>query len=59
MAWTCNSGKYDEGLARNLRGSNETLRATSVEDPGSRILCLFYPWIRDMGWVKSQDPDPG
>jgi hypothetical protein len=23
------------------------------------IRCLFYPWIRDPGWVKSQDPDPG
>ncbi len=27
--------------------------------PGSRIRCLFGPWIRDPGWVKSQDPDPG
>jgi hypothetical protein len=26
---------------------------------GSRIRCLFDPWIRDPGWVKSQDPDPG
>jgi hypothetical protein len=22
------------------------------------IRCLFDPWIRDLGWVKKQDPDP-
>jgi hypothetical protein len=21
--------------------------------------CLFDPWIRDPGWVKNQNPDPG
>ncbi len=27
---------------------------------GSRIRCLFDPWIRDAGWVKyRQDQDPG
>jgi hypothetical protein len=26
---------------------------------GSGIRCLFDPWIRDPGWIKSQDPDPG
>jgi hypothetical protein len=26
---------------------------------GSGIRCLLDPWIRDPGWVKSQDPDPG
>jgi hypothetical protein len=26
--------------------------------PGSGILCLFDPWIRDPGWYN-QDPDPG
>jgi hypothetical protein len=26
--------------------------------PGSGILCLFDPWIRDLGWVKSRS-DPG
>ncbi len=25
----------------------------------SGIRCLFDHWIRDPGWVKSQDPDPG
>jgi hypothetical protein len=24
-----------------------------------RIRCLFDPWIRDPGWVKKQDQDPG
>jgi hypothetical protein len=28
-------------------------------ESGSGIRCLFDPWIRDPGWVKSQDPDPG
>ncbi len=27
--------------------------------PGSGIRCLCDPWIRDPGWVKSKDPDPG
>jgi hypothetical protein len=31
----------------------------SVADPGSGIRCLFDPWIRDPGWVKNQNPDPG
>jgi hypothetical protein len=26
---------------------------------GSGIRCLFDPWIRDPGWIKSWDPDPG
>ncbi len=26
---------------------------------GSGIRCLFYPWIREPGWVKNQYPDPG
>jgi hypothetical protein len=36
---------------------------TSVADPGSGIRCLFDPWIRDPGWVKSgsgiRDKNPG
>jgi hypothetical protein len=32
--------------------------ATPPTDPGSGA-SFFYPWIRDPGWVKSQDPDPG
>jgi hypothetical protein len=24
-----------------------------------RIRCFFDPWVRDPGWVKNQDPDPG
>jgi hypothetical protein len=27
-------------------------------DPGFVIRC-FDPWIRDPGWVKSEDPDRG
>jgi hypothetical protein len=30
-----------------------------IRDPGSGIRCLFDPWIRDPGCVKSQDLDPG
>jgi hypothetical protein len=26
---------------------------------GSGSRCLFDPWIRDLGGVKKQDPDPG
>ncbi len=26
---------------------------------GSGIRCLFDAWIRDPGWVKNKDPDPG
>ncbi len=26
---------------------------------GYGIRCLFDCWIRDTGWVKNQDPDPG
>jgi hypothetical protein len=25
---------------------------------GYGIRCLFYPWIRDTGWAKNQDPGP-
>jgi hypothetical protein len=28
-----------------------------IRDPGSGA--YFDPWIRDPGWVKNQDPDPG
>jgi|688.fasta_scaffold1326349_1 hypothetical protein len=26
---------------------------------GYGIRCLFDPWIRDPGWIKKQDTDPG
>ncbi len=29
----------------------------AILTPGSGIRCLFDPWIRDPGWLKSQDPD--
>jgi hypothetical protein len=35
------------------------LTSVADPDPGSGIGCLFYPWIRDPGWVESQHPDPG
>jgi hypothetical protein len=34
-------------------------RNISVADPDLGSGCLFDPWIRDLGWVKYQDPDPG
>jgi hypothetical protein len=30
-----------------------------IQDPGSRIRCLFDTWIWDLGWVKSPDPGSG
>ncbi len=38
MAWTCNSDKYDEGLARNVRGSIETLRVTCLNFEGNTFI---------------------
>jgi hypothetical protein len=42
-------------------GGAAGIRDISVADPdpGSGIRCLFDPCIRDLGWVKKQDPDPG
>jgi hypothetical protein len=34
-------------------------RRVADPDRGSGIRCLFDPWIRDPGWAKHQDPDPG
>jgi hypothetical protein len=36
--------------------SNSLLKS-SVADQGSSA--VLTPWIRDPGWVKNQDPDPG
>jgi hypothetical protein len=33
------------------------IRIRVLFNPGIRG--LFNPWIRDPGWVKSHDPDPG
>jgi hypothetical protein len=32
---------------------------TLTQCSGTGIRYLFDPWIRDPGWVKNQDPDPG
>ncbi len=59
------------GLQLTLPSDTHILGAQecSVEDPdtgsgaflasGSGIRCLFGLWIRDQGWVKSKDPEPG
>ncbi len=31
----------------------------SLSEAVFRIRCLFDPWVRDPGWVKSQDPGSG
>jgi hypothetical protein len=33
--------------------------AFSVADPDPGSGAFFNPWIREPGWVKSQDPDRG
>jgi WD40 repeat protein len=41
-------------------GAHEILsRPTQCCVSGSGIRCLFDPWIRDLGWVKKLDLDPG
>jgi hypothetical protein len=37
----------------------ETGTSKQCYGSGSGIWCLFDPWIRNPGWVKNQDPDPG
>ncbi len=32
---------------------------SNVADPDPGSGGLFDPWVRDPGWLKSQDPDPG
>jgi serine/threonine protein kinase len=39
--------------------TEENAKICPVLRSGSGIRCLFDPGIRDPGWVKSQDPDPG
>jgi hypothetical protein len=50
-------------LSNHMVRSEIWIRYTMVSvadpDPGSGIRCLFNPWIRDPGWVKSQDRNPG
>ncbi len=45
------------GLGVKLGHTNNS----QIQCCGSRfeIRCLFDPWIRDPGWLKNQDPNPG
>jgi hypothetical protein len=57
-------GGEGRGLVRALVETGEgapcmAALAGIVGDPGFGIRCLFDPWIRDPGWEKNQDPDPG
>jgi hypothetical protein len=52
---TTEYGKIGSGYRTNLKA----LLRIRIGDPGSGIRCLFDPWIRDPGWVKSKDSDPG
>jgi hypothetical protein len=45
-------------IRKETNAAVNTLRIR-IRDLGSGIRCLFDPWIRDPGWVKSQDPDLG
>ncbi len=40
-------------------GEPDPIRIRSVADPDPESGAFFTPRIRDPGWVKSQDPDPG
>jgi hypothetical protein len=50
-------------MKMNIREHTETRKMFMISvanlDRGSGIRCLYDPWIRDTGWVKYQDPDPG
>ncbi len=53
-------------LSRKLAPITFEIVQKAANDPenqcggsGSGIQCLFDPWIRDPGWVKNQDLDPG
>jgi hypothetical protein len=35
------------------------LQGVKKQCSGSGIRCLFDPWIRDLRWVKNQDPETG
>jgi hypothetical protein len=43
----------------DIESKNALGRRKQCCGSGSGIRCLFDPWIRDPGWIESQDPDPG
>ncbi len=49
----------DEDTRRQLLYIQEVELIRLCCGSGSGIRCLFDPWIRDTGWEKSQDLDPG
>ncbi len=53
----CCSSSYRVELMGAEKDLHQTISQTQC--CGSKIWCLFDPWIRDPGWVKSKDPDPG
>jgi hypothetical protein len=42
-----------------MEASLDTRCVSRIQCCGSEIRCLFDPSVRDPGWVKNQDPDPG
>jgi hypothetical protein len=52
----CDTIQY---TCKNNTGTVYDFTGTQCCGSGSGIRCLFDPWIRDPGWVKSKDPDPG
>ncbi len=43
----------------NISWTQHTLKQYYYCGSGSGIRCFFDSWIRDPGWIKSKDPDPG
>ncbi len=43
---------------KTIKLIQRTPYSLTIRDPRSGIRCLFDPWIRDPGGIKSQEPDP-
>ncbi len=50
---------YYNKLLKVVNSSMSSIKYLTVLRSGPGIRCLFDPWIREPGWVKNQDPDPG